>query len=262
MADQDFYKILGVSKNADTDEIKGAFRDLALKYHPDRNEGNPDAVDKMKALNEAYAVLSDPVKRKDYDRLQQQYGSSHGYTQFRKAYSEQDIFSGADIQKIFEEMARSFGLRNFEEISREFYGKKNNSFEFKSGNVHFKGFFFSGTFQPGKSMPKLNLSNVLGRTARTFLQNFSGRQLTGSPGNLNDTIQIDPELARKGGPYAYYHKWQDKKLVIKIPAGIKNGQKIRLQGMGKRFQGSSGDLFIRVETKTSFLDSIRKFFPV
>lgn len=65
--DQDFYKMLGVSSNARTKEIKEAYRSLALQYHPDRNPMNPDANKKMEELNEAYAILSNPTKRRDYD---------------------------------------------------------------------------------------------------------------------------------------------------------------------------------------------------
>ena len=69
MAKRDYYEVLGVSKTASQDEIKKAFRKLALKYHPDRNKGNEEAMNKFKEANEAYSVLSDEQKRQQYDQL-------------------------------------------------------------------------------------------------------------------------------------------------------------------------------------------------
>ena len=66
---KDYYSTLGVSKNADANEIKKAYRKLARKYHPDMNQGDKTAEDKFKEVNEAYEVLSDPDKRKKYDQL-------------------------------------------------------------------------------------------------------------------------------------------------------------------------------------------------
>ena len=69
MVERDYYLILNVEKNASASEIKHAYRDLALKYHPDKNKDNPEALEKMKEINEAYAVLSNPDRRKEYDAL-------------------------------------------------------------------------------------------------------------------------------------------------------------------------------------------------
>ena len=69
MAKRDYYEVLGVSKTASQDDIKKAFRKLALKYHPDRNKGNEEAMNKFKEANEAYSVLSDEQKRQQYDQL-------------------------------------------------------------------------------------------------------------------------------------------------------------------------------------------------
>ena len=260
MANQDYYKILGVSKEADTSQIKTSYRNLAFKFHPDRNKGDSDAADKMKQLNEAYAVLSDSKKRQDYDSLQHQYGSAQAYTHFRKTYSDQDIFSGSDINKIFDDLATSFGFRNFNDISKEFYGRKGKVFEFKDSNTSFKGFFFLGTLNSGKFPFKLNSPGKIGQLARALL-NTSGAKIPLHGKNFHDTIQIDPDLARKGGPYAYYHPWASKKLVVKIPPNVRHGQQIRLAGMGEKGKGKTGDLYLKIQTKPSLKSKIRKFIP-
>ena len=130
MEQKDFYEILGIEREAGQKQIKDAYRRLALTYHPDRNRDNPDAATKMKEINESYAVLSDPEKRRRYDALRQTYGSS-AYGQFRQTYSEQDIFRGSDIQQIFEELSRAFGFRGFDDIFKESYGEGYRTFEFR-----------------------------------------------------------------------------------------------------------------------------------
>ena len=89
----DYYNLLGIKKQATEDEIKKAFRKKALKFHPDRNKENPKAEEKFKQVNEAYAVLSDKTKRREYDQF--------GAKGFRKQYSQEDIFRGFDPSDIF-----------------------------------------------------------------------------------------------------------------------------------------------------------------
>jgi DnaJ-class molecular chaperone len=83
MSPNDYYQTLEVDQKASSKQIKEAYRKLAFKYHPDRNSENPDTAEKMKKVNEAYAVLSDATKRREYDTLRQQFGSS-AYSQFRQ----------------------------------------------------------------------------------------------------------------------------------------------------------------------------------
>src|SRR3989338_5479956 len=95
---RDYYEILGVAKNASVDEIKRAYRQLALKHHPDRvsSEHKKEADEKFKEISEAYAVLTDSQKRQVYDQ--------YGHAGFDQRYSTEDIFRGADFSSIFESM--------------------------------------------------------------------------------------------------------------------------------------------------------------
>ncbi len=92
MATRDYYEILGVGKNASDDEIKKAYRKLAMKYHPDRNPNKKEAEERFKEINEAYAVLSDKEKRKQFDTF--------GAEGFRQRFTQEDIFRGFDFDEI------------------------------------------------------------------------------------------------------------------------------------------------------------------
>ena len=95
MAELDYYQLLGVGREAPADEIKKAYRKLALKYHPDKAKGDKKvAEEKFKQISEAYAVLSNPDKRKEYD----QFGSQV----FRQKFTQEDIFKGADFNDMFD----------------------------------------------------------------------------------------------------------------------------------------------------------------
>ena len=262
MAEKDYYRVLGISRNAGMSEIKSAYRSLALKYHPDKNTDNAEAIDKMKQINEAYAVLSDSRKREEYDFFRNQFGSDSARSEFRKNYSDQDIFMDSDIQTVFNEFAKTFGLRNLDDIFRECQTVRGKSFEHQDSGVFFKGFFFFGTINMGKIFSQLLLP---GKISRTLLKQRSGTIENPAKGkDIYDTIQISPELAENGGPYAYYHKKKSMKLVVKIPSGIRHGQQIRLSGMGEYStkEDTAGDLYIKVSTRPSLLDRIRQALPL
>ncbi len=102
MADN-YYKILGIDKTASAADIKKAYRKLALKYHPDKTEGDKTLEDKFKRISEAYAVLSDPEKRNQYD--------TYGSADFQQRYSQEDIFRNFDLGDIFKEFGFGGGGR-------------------------------------------------------------------------------------------------------------------------------------------------------
>jgi len=257
----DYYQILGLSQKADSKQIKEAYRELAFEHHPDRNKENPESAEKMKGINEAYAVLADPQKRRDYDAVRQQYGSS-AHSQFRKNYSEHDIFSGSDIQHIFEEMAKSFGFRNFDEIFKEFYGPGYRTFEFKKPGFTAGGFVFFGRFGRSnhRQQPRLPLKGTLGKLSRYLFKQISGADMPEKGADINDVIQLTPQEALKGGPYAYLLKKKSKKLIVKIPPGVRDGQKIRLAAMGEDGKGGAdpGDLYLKVKIKQPLLEKMKK----
>ena len=261
MSQNDYYQILEIDQKAGPRQIKDTYRKLAFKYHPDRNRKNPEAAEKMKQVNDAYAVLSDPAKRREYDAMRQQFGSS-AYSQFRQNYSEQDIFSGSDVNQILEQMARAFGLRGFDEIFKEFYGKGYQHYEFRKPGFFAKSYYFTGARQGrGLNPSGFPLQGSIGKLTRFFLKQFSGIELPEDGTDLNDTIRLSPEFARQGGPYAYYLREKDKKLVVKIPSGIKHNQQIRLAGMGEdgKGGGKAGDLYLKVRIRKPLLQRLQDF---
>jgi DnaJ-class molecular chaperone len=257
----DYYEILGITTDTEAREIKQAYRDLAFKYHPDRNKDTPEAAEKMKQLNEAYAVLSHAQKRREYDSLRQTFGSSARH-QFRQSYSEQDIFSGSDIHRILEEMATSFGFRGYHDIFREFYGKGYQSFEIKRSGFFMKGFIFSGTLgrRPGQTGRLPFAKRPFMRLAHEVFEKLSGMTSQEKGKNLYEVIRIDTAFAQHGGPYAYSHQKRSKKLVVTIPHGVRDGQKIRLTGMGEigKGGGAPGDLYLKIRVKKPLLERIKQ----
>lgn len=260
MEQLDYYKILGIEKNADKKDIKDAYRQNALKYHPDKNNDNPAAADMMKKVNEAYAVLSDNSKRQQYDSMHHQYGDQ-AYTRFRKTYSEQDIFSGSDLNRIFEELAKDFGIRGFDDIFKDTYGKGFKTFNVNQGGFWGRGFvFFGSTGSARADRSKLSDSEngpgLLGRV----IQQLSGLGGDKNGTDIEDTILLRSEHALNGGPYAYFHKKSNKKLMVKIPPGVKAGQRIRLAGMGSsgKGNGKAGDLFLKVRVRGGLIKTLQK----
>jgi curved DNA-binding protein len=277
---QDYYETLGVDEHASQEEIKRVYRKMAFEYHPDRNKESPDAAERMKTINEAYATLSDPAKRRDYDVMKQQYGS-YAYDHFRQHYSQEDIFRGADINQIFEEMARAFGFRSFDEVFKEAYGQGARSFEFRTpGGGFARGFTYFGPF--GQGVPRDHgqqdhqhlegyggqapfVSRMMGKGFNKLLKHVMKRtwgvELPERGEDWHGTIKVAPELAAQGGRTTHVHRGTSKELSITIPAGVKDGQQIRLKGMGGPGSGGAeaGDLYLKVRIKKPLLWKINEF---
>jgi len=261
---KDYYQILEVEKEASPQKIKEGYRRLAFQYHPDRNRENPAAVERMKEINEAYAVLSDSKKRRDYDTFHEQYGA-YGYDRFKQSYSEQDIFRGSDINQIFEEMARASGFRGFEEVFRESYGQGYHTFEFQRPGVSGRGFIFFGPSFGRRNQQDIPVSSEIfpgapGRFIRFLLKRiFKIREpLRGK--DLEDAIYLDPRQAIQGAKGKYVHRRRSKELIVTIPPGMGEGQRIRLKGMGTpgKDGGEPGDLYLKVKIKKPLLERVRE----
>lgn len=259
MDQKEYYQILEVDIQATPREIKEAYRRLAFQYHPDRNSGDPGAVEHMKNINEAYAVLSDPAKRQRYDSLKQTYGYS-AYDRFREGYSENDIFRGSDINQIFEEISRSFGFRGFEDIFKEVYGSGYQTFQFRQGGLFGRGFIFTGRMNQdafGHGAGQGMFSRFLGKLAGYALKRMTG---VGARDRY-DSLRLTPAQAKNGGKVPYTDKDNGRNILITVPPGVTDGQTIRLRGLGAQDQPSfpPGDLYLKVEISRPFLQTIKAF---
>jgi DnaJ-class molecular chaperone len=270
MEQKDYYSILGLDKNATQQQIRAAYRRLAFEYHPDRNKEDPLAAEKMKEINEAYAILSDPSKRREYDLLRERYGP-HAYAQYRQAHSPGDIFKGSDIDQVFQEFARQFGFTDFSEVFREFYGPEYQSFEFRRPGMFGRGFIFYRTsggrakepeaYTHQEAVPELPSGGFIGKLLKFLLKRTTGIEFPEKGKDWEDRITLSPKVTQDGGEIEYiYRRWgKPKNLMVRIPAGIKEDQQIRLKGMGGLGKGGAepGDLYLRVRVKTPLLQRVR-----
>jgi DnaJ-class molecular chaperone len=254
---KDYYSVLGVDRKVGPKEIKQAYRALALRYHPDRNENRPEAAARMKEINEAYAVLSDPGKRREYDGLRDAYGPA-AYGQFRQAHSEQDIFRGSDVHQIFEEISRTFGFRGFNEVFRDAYGPGYKTFEFRRPGV-FGRVYVSSSRRPGARKPLGASQGPFGKLFRYALKRQWGIEIPERGRDLHDLIVISPVVALSGGKVLYSSRLHDKELIVSIPPRIRGGQRIRLKGMGEPGKGGGdpGDLYLKVGVRHSWLQGMK-----
>jgi len=284
MEEKDYYKILGVNKNASVDDIKKAYRKLAMKYHPDHAKGDKNAEEKFKSISEAYAVLSDKEKRQQYDT----YGSSG----FHQRFSQEDIFRGFDFSDILKEFG--FGGSSFFGS-----GRKGQRFSFGGQEHPFGGFGQQRGPLKGNDLVyelPLTLEEVVSGTQKTVdirhtgqAEKFtvtipkgmiSGKRLRlkgkgqyspsgGPPGDLfikavlvnHPVYQVDGHdliITRDIklseallGTQITIPTLSGKELKMKIPPGTNHNTKMRIpsQGLPHMKGEGKGDLFIIIRVK-------------
>lgn len=208
MANKDYYNVLGVSRTSSQDEIKKAFRKLAMKYHPDKNPGDKSAEERFKEVNEAYDVLSDPKKKEMYD----QFGSAgpHAGPQgnpFRGGF--QGFSGGFDPRQ-------AGNAENFQDMFGDFFGD-----------------FFGQETQPGAGRGRAGRREMRGSDLRYTLTISLEEAATGTEKRISFVRQ------RAG-------KEDTAKLSITVPAGVKSGQRLKLRGEGDGPPGAGkpGDLYV------------------
>ena len=228
MMNKDYYSVLGLEKGADEKEIRKAFRKQAKKYHPDTNQGNKEAERKFKEINEAYAVLSDPEKKKLYDKygemgLQEGF-DPEAYEAYRRNGYAGHAYSGGFGD--FAGFGRSAGHRGFSGFSGR-SGGGYESFHFGSDDGDLDD-LFSGLFG-GRSGAGAG-SASRGRDLETEVTISFAEAVAGCDRTINLTGQDGKSSA----------------LRVHIPAGIDEGQKVRLKGKGAAGSAGKGDLFLKV----------------
>ncbi len=211
---RDYYQTLGVSKTAAADEIKSAFRKLARKFHPDTAKNKKEAEEKFKEINEAYEVLGDPKKRKQYDEYgagwQQAGGPPPGWQQpgggFRGGGARPGGGGGVEFE---------FGGTGFSDFFEQMFGGGR-----RGGGQGFGG--YGGYEEPAQRGEDVEADIMV-----TLEEAFHG-----------STRQISFRRGQSGKIETY---------TVKIPKGIREGQKIRLAGQGESGSAGAGDLYLRVK---------------
>jgi len=260
----DFYEVLGVSRDATKDQIKDAYRKLAMQYHPDRNK-SPEAEEKFKEISEAYAVLSDDQKRQQYNTL--------GKAGFDQRYSEEDIFRGADFNDIFRDIGGGGG---FNDIFRIFFGGGG----FGGGGVDERTsrgqdllYELSITLEEAArgtqkeiEVPRTEKCDVCGGSGAAPGSNprvcprcgGQGRVQTMRRSAFGTFMQVAPCPECRGKGRLIDSPCRNcrgsglikkrRKITVNIPVGIDEGYQLRLRGEGDMTSegGEPGDLYVLV----------------
>lgn len=260
----DYYDILGISKQASANEIKKAYRKLALQYHPDRNPNDKNAEEKFKKASEAYQVLSNPEKKAQYDRFGHEgFQSSYGFQGFRDV---QDIFSS--FSDIFGQMG--FGGRGgFEDLFHSSFSdgsryRNNRGSDLRYHHtVDLKDVLHGGEhiieFSAELNCKECHATGAKNGTALETCKSCNGRgQTMQRQAFISFAVQC-PQCSGQGEMVQYPcgachgkgQSRQKKKISIKIPPGVETGTRLRVRGEGEAGykNGSNGDLYVEIKVQ-------------
>lgn len=237
---KDYYQLLGVPRTATAEEIKKAYRKLAVKFHPDRHHGDKKMEEKFKEINEAYSVLEDADKRKRYDAL----GANWKQGQSFNPEDFANMFGGMGGGRARGGARRSSGGTTYTFESAP--GGFSDFFETLFGGLG--GFSRGGGFGgPGgvEEMDAFTEARRRGREGEMAHQ--------GAGGDVETSLTVSLEEAYRGTTRRVAFRRQEpdghstvQNYDVRIPAGIRDGQKIRLKGQGSQVGGRAGDIFITV----------------
>jgi curved DNA-binding protein len=244
---KDYYKTLGVERTASTDEIKKAFRKLAMQHHPDRNKGNKRAEEKFKELNEAYAVLSDAEKRRQYDQF--------GAEGFGRQFSQEDIFRNFDFGSVFREFnipggAGPFGPAGagagfFGDLFGNAGGSRRGA---RRGPFGPPGGGGAGPFGAGGGGFFQDLGDLLGGGAQRRSGGPAWEEMGGGAGQhvtAEQEMAISLTEALRGTERRVALTLPDGRvhqITVRIPAGVEEGKTIRVRAVA-----GAGDLTFRLK---------------
>lgn len=227
MSQKDYYKILGVAESAAEGDIKSAYRKLALKFHPDKNPGSKTAEEKFKEISEAYYVLSDKKRREEYDLMRK--GGFSG------SYQGAQGFDPGDFMNFFRSGGARAGAGSGGGRGAGGYG----AFEDILGDL------LRGTGQRGGQQSFYYSGGGSGAGG-----GFDGVEGDREETDIQTEVAVPAALAQKGGEVKFKTR-SGQQFTVKVPAGIKDGQKLRLAGQGRecRCCGKNGDLLVQIRVK-------------
>jgi molecular chaperone DnaJ len=256
---RDYYEVLGVQKNASEDEIKSAYRKLALKYHPDKNRGNPEAEEKFKEATEAYEVLRDSKKRAQYDQYGHE-GIQGGFEGFgRTAYADfSDIFGGFDLNDIFEGFFGGMGG-----------GSRRSSRARRGSDIQYDLVIELEEAAAGKDVqieiPRNETCSTCGGSGSAAGSKPTVCPVCGGAGQVRQTQGffsvtttcykcqgsgkiISSPCKSCGGSGLTQKK---RKITVKIPAGVESGSRLKISGEGEGAPsgGTPGDLYVLIHVR-------------
>ena len=265
---RDYYNILGIEREASINDIKSAYRKLAMDYHPDRNK-SPDAEEKFKEISEAYAVLSDQKKRDQYNKF--------GHIGIDQRYSQEDIFRNVNFEDILRDIG--IGIRSSggigESIFNIFFGSEGGrrgrhenpsrgkdilyrleigledaaigtSMELEVPRTEIRNTCFGSGAKPGtfpKTCPTCHGGGNVNRTQDTPLGKFTATSICVTCRGTGTVVDSPCDICNGLGTIKKMHRIQ-----VKIPVGVDSGSRLRVPSEGEpgRNGGPSGDIYVEI----------------